>query len=313
MKLFRPEQASSYASQLDQLYLFLCGLALFFVATIFILLFVFAVRYRRTSNRPRRRAIHGNLWLEVSWFAMPLLLTLVMFIWGAVLYFETATPPQDALEVYAVGKQWMWKIQHPEGRREINRLHVPVGQPVRVVLASKDVIHSFYIPAFRIKMDAVPGRYSQVWFNATKPGTYHLFCAEYCGTNHSRMRGQVIAMEPAEYQAWLAGGTGESMVIAGRRLFTQLGCQPCHQETATQRGPSLDGIFKSTTRLANAESVLVDEAYLRESILDPKAKLVAGYEPVMPTFKGQISEEELLKIIVYIKSLTKDDGTEAQP
>jgi len=303
--LFLPDQASTYAPRLDGLYLFLCGVSVLFLVLIFGLILYFAIRYRSTSRRARSRAVHGNVWMEATWFAVPLLLTLVMFGWGATLYFETATPPSDAMTVYVVAKQWMWKLQHAEGRREVNELHVPTDQPVRVLLTSEDVIHSFYVPAFRIKMDAVPGRYSQTWFQATETGTYHLFCAEYCGTDHSRMTGRVIVMEPAAYQSWLEGG-GVSMVESGRRLFERLGCQPCHQAEATQRGPSLEGRFDKPVQLSDGRTVLMDESYVRESILEPNAKIVAGYDAVMPTFKGQVSEEVLLQLIAYVKSLTRE-------
>lgn len=303
-----PEQASRYAPRVDALYLFLCAVALFFSGLITVLIVFFAIRFRRASMRRRRVHVHGNIWLEASWVAIPLVLTMVLFVWGARLYFESAMPPKDALDVYVVGKQWMWKVQHLQGRREINELHVPVDQPVRLTMASEDVIHSFFIPAFRVKMDVVPGRYSSLWFEAEKVGSYHLFCAEYCGTKHSQMIGHVIVMEPTAYQNWLAGRTGESMVATGKRLFENLGCAPCHQAEATRRGPSLEGTFGKPVRLASGQSAIVDEVYLRESILEPNAKIVAGYDAVMPTFEGQLGEEQLLQLIAYIKSLTKRDG-----
>lgn len=309
-EFLRPDQASAYAPRVDALYYFLCGIAAFFTLVIFGSIFVFVIRFRSTSRRPRGQVIHNSLWLEAAWFAIPLVFTMVMFAWGSTLYFELATPPRDALDMYVVGKQWMWKVQHPSGRRAINQLHVPVGQSVRLILASEDVIHSFYIPAFRVKSDTVPGRLSQLWFNASKPGTYHLFCAEYCGTNHSKMRGEVIVLEPGAYQSWLEGGHRESMVSSGERLFVRFGCQSCHP---TRRAPSLVGAFGITVDLTSGAAIVVDEAYLRESILDPTAKIVAGYEPVMPTFKGQISEEELFQIIAYIKSLGTSKDPKAQP
>jgi cytochrome c oxidase subunit 2 len=307
--LFLPEQATDYAARVDALYIFLCCVAAFFSLLILVLIVAFTLRYRRSSSRTRRSPIHGSIRLEILWTAIPLVLTMAMFAWGTTLYFESATPPRDALDVFVVGKQWMWKLQHPSGRREINQLHVPRGTPVRLTIASEDVIHSFYVPAFRIKMDAVPGRYSHTWFTATRTGTYHLFCAEYCGTNHSQMTGQVVVMEPAAYQAWLQGGGQETMPDAGQQLFVRLGCQTCHP---TQRAPSFLGQFGQTVQLSNGETVVIDEAYLRESILDPGAKVVAGFEPVMPTYRGQISEEGILQIIAYIKSLSAEELPEVQ-
>ena len=229
---------------------------------------------------------------------------MTMFAWGASLYVTMASPPEAALEIHVVGKQWMWKFQHPEGPREINELHVPVGQPVQLVMTSEDVIHSVYVPAFRIKMDAVPGRYTTLWFEATKTGTFHLFCAEYCGTSHAGMIGRVVVMAPAEYAQWLSGGVpGETPVQMGERLFQQLGCQTCHRAESGGHGPTLVGVFGQPVRLQSGEDTVVDEAYLRESILRPNAKIVAGYPPIMPTFQGQMSEEGLLHILAYIRSL----------
>jgi cytochrome c oxidase subunit 2 len=208
------------------------------------------------------------------------------------------------MEIAVVGRQWMWKIQHPSGRREINELHVPVGAPVKLRIASQDVIHSFYIPAFRVKMDAVPGRYTQLWFEATKPGEYHLFCAEYCGTEHSRMIGKVVVMEPDQFQNWLGGVTEETPVEAGERLFAEFNCANCHTGGTRQRGPHLGGLFGKPVRLADGRTVTFDETYIRESIINPNAKIVAGYAPVMPTYRGQLSEEQLLQLVAYIRSLT---------
>jgi cytochrome c oxidase subunit 2 len=258
--------------------------------------------------------MHGDLRLELLWTLIPLGLVMIMFVWGARLYITLAYPPADALQVYGVGKQWMWKFQHPSGQREINELHVPLGQPVKLTLASEDVIHDFYVPAFRVKMDVVPGRYTTAWFEATRSGTFHLFCAEYCGTAHAGMLGKVVVMPPAAYEQWLSGGvTGESMELGGARLFQQLGCQTCHRPDAGGRGPALEGLFGRPVRLHNGETIVVDESYVRESILQPQAKIVAGYQPVMPTFQGQISEEGLLQIIAYIRSLRGGLPTESKP
>jgi cytochrome c oxidase subunit 2 len=219
--------------------------------------------------------------------------------------FRIARPPANTLDVYVTGKQWMWKLQHTDGHREMNELHVPVGQPVRLVMASEDVIHSFYVPAFRFKRDVVPGRISMAWFEATRPGKYHLFCAEYCGTRHSGMIGWIYVMPPADYQAWLSGGAaGESLAAAGAKRFQEQACNTCHGDQPGARGPSLVGLYGKRVRLQTGQEVAVDEAYLRESIVNPQAQLVAGYPPIMPTFQGLISEDGLLQLIAYIKSLS---------
>ncbi len=302
-----PEQASTLAAQVDYLYFFLIAVSLFFSVLIFFLIYIFAVRYRRKSEQEVPEQIPGLLKLEILWSVIPFLLCMVVFVWGATLYFDTYSPPKDALEYYVVGKQWMWHIQHPTGQREINELHVPTGQPIKLTMATEDVIHSFYIPAFRIKRDVVPGRYTSMWFEATKPGEYHLFCAEYCGTKHSQMRGRVVVMEPADYQNWLSGGVAnEPLEVIGEKKFRQLACHTCHVDKPDARGPSLVGVFGEPVRLQNGQTVTVDETYIRESILNPNAKIAAGYRPVMPTFKGQIDEVGLLQITAYIKSLAKE-------
>jgi cytochrome c oxidase subunit 2 len=301
-----PEQASTVAGQVDALYYFLVAVSVFFSTLIFLLVFYFAIKYRRRSEAEMPVQIHGSLRLELLWTIIPFCLAMVMFAWGARLYFVTSRPPADALEIQVIGKQWMWKFQHPTGQREINELHVPLGQPVKLTMASEDVIHSLYVPAFRIKRDVLPGRYTSAWFEATKIGTYHLFCAEYCGTEHSLMGGQVIVMAPMQYQNWLSGGTsGESPISAGERRFQQLGCNTCHRAEAEARGPALAELFGKTVQLQSGETVVADEAYIRESILNPKARMVLGYQPLMPTYQGLISEEGVLQLIAYIKSLGK--------
>lgn len=299
-----PEAASTIAGQVDTLYFFLLSVSAFFALLIAALIIRFAYKYRRRAPDERGAAIHGSLGLELTWSVIPFALTMVMFAWGASIYLKIARPPDDALQVFVVGKQWMWKIQHMEGRREINQLHVPLGRPVKLVMTSEDVIHSFFIPAFRVKQDAVPGRYSTLWFQPTKLGTYHLFCAEYCGTEHSKMIGQVIVMDPSDYQNWLGAESGTSpMAAQGATLFTESGCASCHRAGAEVLGPRLEGIFGTTVRLENGQTVIADEAYLRESILDPRARIVAGYPSTMPTFKGLLTEEGLLQLIEFIKSL----------
>lgn len=313
-----PEQASTVAGQVDALYFFLVALSAFFSVLIAAAVVVFAIRFRRSRERQVVPTWEGLLALELTWTIIPFLIVLVIFGWGARLFITLQTPPEDALQVYVVGKQWMWKVQHVEGRREINELHVPVGRPVKLVMTSEDVIHSFFVPAFRVKQDAVPGRYTSLWFEAQKVGEYHLFCAEYCGSQHSRMIGRVVVMEPAAFQEWLAGNSGTpgdetSMAAAGHKLFEQLGCATCHQGDSGSRGPSLVGLFDKQVALADGSAVVADEAYLREAILNPQAAVVAGYQPIMPTFKGLVSEEGLLQLITYIKSLQATEKTDAAP
>jgi cytochrome c oxidase subunit 2 len=297
-----PEQASTIAARVDGLYTFLLGVAVFFSGLIFLLILYFAIKYRRRPGHTRAQQVGTHNLLETAWLLIPLAITMIVFVWGAKLYaMVMLSPPADALEVYAIGKQWMWKFQHPGGQREIDELHVPVGHAVKMTMTSQDAIHSFYVPAFRIKMDVLPGRYTTIWFEASKPGVYHLFCAEYCGTDHSRMRGQVIALPPTQYQEWLRSNREvEPMATAGARLYQQMGCAMCH---GAGLAPALEGIFGSSVQLANGERVLADEVYMRESILNPRAKLVAGYAPIMPTFQGQLSEEDLTQLVAYIKSL----------
>jgi cytochrome c oxidase subunit II len=305
--LFRlfPEQASTIAPRVDGLYGFLIGVTVFFAGLIFLLILYFAIKYRRRPGNVLAQQVGTHYLLEAAWILIPLAITMVVFVWGARLYaMVMLAPPEDALEVYAIGKQWMWKFQHPDGQREIDELHVPVGHAVKMTMASQDVIHSFYVPAFRIKMDVVPGRYTTIWFEASKPGVYHLFCAEYCGTNHSRMLGRVVALPPTQYQEWLRSNREvESMAAAGAHLYQQMGCAMCH--AAASLAPSLEGVFGSSVQLQGGATVLADEGYIRESILNPLAKIVAGYTPIMPTFQGQLSEDELTQLVSYIKSLGK--------
>jgi len=298
-----PAQASTMAGQVDALYFALVAISGFFAVAISIAVIVFAIRYRRRHADEVGANIHGSTLLEIVWSVVPLGIVLVIFVWSAAVYMALSRPPADAMDVYVVGKQWMWKIQHPDGRREINELHVPVGRPIRLTMGSEDVIHSFYVPAFRVKADVVPGRLTTLWFEATKPGRYHLFCAEYCGTQHSGMIGWVEAMEPDDFQAWLGGATGESLASSGEKLFQELSCHTCHRPDSGGRGPVLDGLFGRTVSLASGGSVTADEAYLRESIVNPQARVVAGYQPLMPTFQGLVSEEGLLQLIAYIKEL----------
>ncbi len=301
-----PPRASAGAGEVDALYSFLLVVGITMTALIFFFVFFFAIKYRRKHDDDRPRAIHGSLPLEIAWSVLPFLIMLMMFGWGTDLYFRNySPPPTNTLDIYVTGKQWMWKVQHPGGQREINELHVPMGRAVKLTLASEDVIHSFYIPAFRLKHDVVPGSYQTYWFQPTKPGRYHIFCAEYCGTNHSRMIGWVTVMDPNAYETWLAGGVGESLVEQGQKLFSQYGCVTCHVMDAQGRCPTLRYVFGKPVVLEDGRTVVADEAYLRESILNPNAKIVKGYHrDIMPVFQGQIGEDQLLQLIVYIKSLS---------
>ena len=308
-----PEQASTMAGRVDALTFFLLGVSGFFATLICLLIIIFVVKYRRRSDEERPPAVGSDMRLEIFWTVVPLGLTLIMFFWGVKLYFITFTPPANSLEIAVVAKQWMWKVQHPEGQREIDELHIPLGRPVKLVLTSQDVIHDFSVPAFRVKRDVVPGRYTTVWFEANKPGEYHLFCAQYCGTQHSGMIGRIVVMTQAEYQSWLSGSaTGISVTLAGERLFQQLACNNCHGEDATSRGPSLAGLFGKTVKLEGGGSVTADEDYIRESILNPQAKIVAGYRPIMPTFKGLLTEDEILEIVAYVKSIYREERQQAK-
>jgi cytochrome c oxidase subunit 2 len=299
-----PEQASTTAQRVDALFFFLCTVCGTMAILIAALVIFFAFKYHRRSEDERTPRILGNNRLEWFWTISPLFVFLIMFLWGANIYTSVALPPPDAAEIFVVGKQWMWKIQHPSGQREINELHIPVDQPVKLTLTSEDVIHDFAVPAFRTKIDVIPGRYVQTWFQPTKIGRYHLFCSQYCGTSHSNMVGTVIVMEREEYREWLGSqaATG-SLADQGRQLFLKLQCITCHSADAAARAPVLEGLYGRTVPLKDGRTVVADDAYLRESILYPEAKIVQGWEPLMPTFKGQVEEEELIKLLAFIKTL----------
>jgi len=292
------------AGQVDALYIYLLLVAGVMTALIFVAVFVLAIKYRRVRAREAQQ-IEGSIILEITWSVIPLFLMMTFFIWGAVIYFQERTPPADATEVYVVAKQWMWKIEHMEGQREINELHVPTGRNVKLIMTSQDVIHSFFIPAFRIKQDVLPGRYTTEWFKATKPGRYHLFCAEYCGTMHSGMGGDIVVMEPQDYAVWMAGGPSAPLQETGKQLFTSLGCSTCHRFDVQGRGPNLQGIYNKPVLLEDGRTVIADENYVRESILNPAAKIVSGFKPVMPTFQGILNEEQVNSLVAYVKSLSQ--------
>jgi cytochrome c oxidase subunit II len=298
-----PTSASQYADSVDHLYYFLVLVSGFFAFLICVLIMTFAIRYHR-SRHPFSQQTREMIGLEFVWAGIPFLITIVMFVWASKVYMDGEVPPRGAQDVYVVGQQWMWKLQHPEGRREINELHVPVNTAIKLTLTAQDVIHSFFIPALRIKQDALPGQYRTIWFNANRPGTYHLFCAEYCGTNHSKMIGHIYVMEESEYEAWLAGSEDIRPVEAGAKLFVQYDCLNCHGTGLRARGPTLGGLYGNEVLLTDGRRVPFDEDYIREKLLDPGAKRVAGFNPDMPTFKGQLTEEQIIDLIAYIKSLT---------
>jgi cytochrome c oxidase subunit 2 len=298
-----PEQASTMAHRVDALFFFLCGVTGTMAILIAGLLCYFAFRYRRRRADERTPRIIGNDRLEWFWTIAPLFVFLAMFVWGASVYTSLTQPPPDAPEVYVVGKQWMWKIQHPDGQSEINKLTIPVDRPVKLTLTSEDVIHSFYVPAFRTKIDVIPGRYVQTWFHPTRTGSFHLFCAEYCGTSHSNMIGTVEVLDRDKYREWLDQKAQGSLALKGRQLFLKLQCITCHSANAEARAPVLEDLYQKTVQLKNGRTVVADDAYLRESILYPEAKVVQGWEPLMPTFKGQVDEEELIQLLAFIKSL----------
>ena len=296
------------AGQVDAFYLFLVLITTFFSLLVALLVLFFVIKYRK---RPDRQAvqIHGSTLLEIVWTAIPLGISMVIFVWGAVLYYHIENPPRNALEIYGEAKQWMWKFQHPGGQREINTLHVPTGRPVKVTLISQDVIHDFFVPAFRVKQDVLPNRYVTAWFQATDPGSYHLFCAQYCGTNHSAMIGQVVVMKPEDYAEWLASGKAEgSLASMGEKLFQEFGCVTCHRPDSGARGPNLQGLYGRPVRLSDNRVVIADDNYIRESVLSPNAKIVAGFQPIMPTFQGVVSEEGLIQITEYIKHMSQQES-----
>ncbi|HVR38780.1 MAG TPA: cytochrome c oxidase subunit II [Thermoanaerobaculia bacterium] len=298
-----PEQASSVAASVDNLFIFLCVLTGGVSLLMWLVVFYFAIRYRRRPDNELAQEQEPPKFLEVAWIVAPTIIFLVIFVWGAFVYFHLQRVPDDSLEVYATGRQWMWKFQHPTGQREINTLHVPVNRPIKITMASEDVIHSLWFPVFRVKADVLPSRYRTLWFTPTKTGRFHIFCAEYCGTEHSGMIGWVEVMEPTEYQRWLAGGTEGSLASQGEKLFQKYACNTCHTNDATGRGPVLAGLYGTNVMLADDSIVKADDNYIRESILNPTAKVTKGYSAIMPVFQGQVSEDDLLKLLAYVKTL----------
>jgi len=298
-----PREASTIAPYMDALYFFLLAMTVVGLLLVGAILVTFSMRYRK-SVHPVATQIEGSTLLEATWTIIPLAIFLVTFVWGALLYFRIYNPPVNSMNIYIVGKQWMWKAEHPGGQHEIDALHVPTGRPIQLTMISQDVFHSFSIPDFRVKREVIPGRYSTVWFEATTPGTYHIFCTQYCGTNHSAMIGEVTVLSPADYEKWTEESTsGMSLAQNGERLFASMGCNACHSGNAAARGPSLSGVYGSKLRLTNGQEVLVNDAYLRDSILNPSQHITAGYAPIMPTYQGQISEDGLIDLVEYVKAL----------
>jgi cytochrome c oxidase subunit 2 len=312
---FVPDSASTVSGKVDALYFYLTGVTAFFTLLISGVLIFFVIRYRRRMPNEIPRPVAGSHKLETMWSVIPFIIAMSMFVWGAQIYFENSRPPKNANEIYVVGKQWMWKIQHSTGQREINALHVPAGRKIKLIMTSEDTIHDFFIPAFRIKADVLPGKYTTQWFEATKPGTYHLFCAEYCGMNHSGMIGSVIVMQPTEFDNWLSGNASQqSPAVAGQQLFQSLGCVSCHGANGEGgRGPALAGLFGRRVFLTNNQTLTADEGYIRESIENPQAKVVVGFNPIMPTFQGQVTPEQLIQIISFIKSLQVTNAESGSP
>ena len=298
-----PEQASTLAPRVDQLYWFIIAVTAFFGILVTVLVIYFAVKSRTDDPLKVGAPITGSIPLELGWSIIPFVISIVIFAWAADVFFDIHRPPDQTLEIYATGKRWMWKFQHLDGKSEINELHVPLGRAVKVTFTSEDVLHSLFFPAFRVKADAIPGRYSSVWFTPTKVGEYWIFCAEYCGTRHSGMVGHVTVMEARDYQAWLSGTTEGPLSARGERLFSDLACNTCHRSDGTGRGPALEAKFGTEEQLATGAVVRVDASYVRESILNPQLKIVAGYQPLMPTFQGLVNEDSVMALVEYVKSL----------
>jgi cytochrome c oxidase subunit 2 len=301
-----PPQASTIAPDVDNLYFFIVAVTAFFAVLVSVLVMYFAIKYRDDTGLKVGADIHGSVPMEIGWSLIPFIIAMMIFAWASVVYFRSIRPPDQTIEIYATGKRWMWRFQHTDGNREINTLHVPLGRPVKITFTAEDVLHDLYIPAFRVKADAIPGRYSSIWFEATKAGEYHLFCAEYCGTRTFR-HGRYGLCDGAGGISGLAGGggiTGGTMQARGEQLFQQLACTTCHRTDNTGRGPSLAGVYGSQVKLANGQTIVADEGYIRESILTPQMKQVEGYGPLMPTFQGLVNEDGMLSLIEYVKSLS---------
>jgi len=307
-----PEEASNLARNVDTVIWFVTIISLVFFFLITVVLVFFAIKYRRKSGEDETPYITGNHFLETLWTIVPSILVLVIFAYGFIVFKQMRTPPQEALEVNVIGKQWLWQFQYDNGKTTINELYVQQNRPVKIIMRSEDVIHSFFVPAFRVKQDLLGGMYTYLWFTPTKVGVFDLYCAEYCGAAHSKMLGKVIVMSPEAYERWRKGEEREeqkgvasiSPVQLGEQLYQQRGCNACHTIDGTPSvGPSWKGLFGHEVTLQDGTKVTADENYIRESILEPQAKLVKGYQPVMPSFKGILTDEEISAIIAYIKTL----------
>lgn len=309
--ILKPVSASTVANQVDGLIWVMTAMSFFFVVIVMGGVIFLSIKYRKGSAANRDLEHPDNLALELTWTILPTILALIIFVVSTWVYLNLRRIPEDASEVFVTGKQWMWKLQHPNGKREINSLHVPVGVPIKLTMTSEDVLHSFFIPAFRVKQDVLPGRYTQLWFEATKTGTYHIFCTEYCGTDHSKMIGWVTVLEVADYQRWLEADDSllASNMPPGEALFTKHGCITCHNATDTARGPLLVDKYGTEETMTSGDVIVIDDEYIRESILNPQAQLVAGYPPLMPVFKNLINEEEIFLLIDYIKSLVDTEAS----
>lgn len=302
-----PPAASSMAVEIDRVFVAWCVVLTFLVVPVFVFMTYCAVKYRagRPADRSQREA--RNMTIEMSWMILPFLISLVFFAWAGDIYLRQHNPPPNSIVITALGRQWMWKFQHPGGQAEINDLHVPVNRPVRIDIHSQDVVHSLYIPALREQEEAVPGRNTSMWFQADTPGAYRLFCSEFCGADHALMAGTLYVLSAADYQTWLKqAGTSQSLVSAGKRLFDSYGCSGCHGRSTNVRAPPLEGLYGQVVPLQDGTSVAADDAYIRDSILEPKKQIAAGYRPVMPSFAGAISESELTQLVAYIKSLGEE-------
>ncbi len=301
---FWPDTAAVNAASVNALYVAELGLSALIMVTVLAMMLTFCIRYRRGSAASRAGRVEKTWHFEVAWTTATLGAFLVLFVWGAVVYVWLFKSPAADEDIYVVGKQWMWKVQHPGGQREIDAVHVPVDKTIRLIMASEDVIHSFFVPAFRIKHDVVPGTVETIWFKATKTGVYRLECTQYCGLQHATMQGEVVVMSGPDYARWLTEqGVHESLAEQGAAVFRAHGCSGCHDQGSTVHAPSLAGLYGSMVQLQDGSARVADEAYIRDCILNPRSFTVAGYPPVMPDFSGQLGEDELLQVVAYIKSL----------
>jgi cytochrome c oxidase subunit 2 len=300
-----PVEASTQAGKVDFIFILLLVISAVIILLVSGLLIGFSIRYRRGSKAPRGKLpAFMSRDIEIGWTAATLFLALFLFWWAGTVELSAMQAPPNALEIHVLAKQWMWKTRHPSGAREINELHVPLGEPVRLLMTSQDVIHSFFVPAFRIKQDVVPGRLTQTWFQATKLGEYHLFCAEFCGTEHAVMGGRIVVMRPDDYARWArAQPESDDLGREGSRLFISLGCSGCHAASSRVHAPSLVGLYGGMVHLADGRTVSADEAYLRDSILQPKKDVVAGFDPIMPSFAGVVDEDDMQRLVAYLMSL----------